>query len=49
MIRFAILLTVSLGLAGCHTTRMGQSVGWPEPQRSAAPEPYEPYASGVSH
>jgi hypothetical protein len=31
MIRLTLALSVSLMLAGCHTTDFGRSVGWPSP------------------
>lgn len=34
MVRFVTFFVLSLALAGCHTTKLGQSVGFPEPQRS---------------
>ncbi|ANL21604.1 hypothetical protein AMJ96_CH01881 [Rhizobium sp. N113] len=34
MFRFAVLLLVCVSVAGCHTTQFGQSLGWPEPQRT---------------
>lgn len=35
MIRFSMAALLLLVLAGCHTTDLGRSVGWPAPQRSA--------------
>ncbi|MBB2678797.1 UNVERIFIED_ORG: hypothetical protein M2312_002299 [Rhizobium esperanzae] len=36
MFRLSIVLLVSLSAAGCHTTQFGQSLGWPEPQRTGS-------------
>jgi hypothetical protein len=40
MIRFTVFLLACLCLASCHTTQMGQSLGWKEPQRGDTTDAY---------
>jgi hypothetical protein len=35
MMRLIIFAMLMFGVAACHTTQMGRSVGWPEPQRTS--------------
>lgn len=32
--RWLLIATLAMLLAGCHTTSLGRSVGWPAPQGS---------------